>query len=838
MIARSKRLLGKALGRGLPMTRTSRAILGLFVATACCQWAGAAITASPRSEFFEKKIRPILMDNCYKCHSPAGGKLKGGLNLSSREGLLKGGEKGTAIVPGHPEQSKLIEAIHWTNKDLQMPPKTQLSETAIADLEKWVQMGAPWAGGDLKGVVGPTLANYDKLRQTFWAWQPLHIVRPPVVKNASWPISDVDKFVLAKMEQNGLHPVGQADKYELLRRVTFDLTGLPPTPRDIEAFIADASPDAYSRVVDRLLASPAFGERWGRHWLDVARYAESTGSTRNYPYAYAWRYRDYVIDAFNSDKPFNQFITEQLAGDQLPFTSAKQHDDQVIATGFLALGVKDLNEKDRNKYKLDNVDEQIDVVSKSMLGLTISCARCHDHKFDPIPTSDYYKLAGLFESTEILCGLRSKKGAGKNAVDDAMLYRLAPVRSSSSSDVSSTQQQLAQLEARLDATEDELRRAVITGGFKAAQSGDKKAAKQLAGQRQEALNLRTQIAALQQGAALAIGVKDEQPVNSPIYQHGESDAPGPLVPRGTISLCKFVSFQPIPSGQSGRLELARWIANRDNPLTTRVVANRIWHNLFGQGIVRTVDNFGTTGEAPANPELLDYLANRFVQNGWSFKKTIRELVLTRAYQLAGTWDPANGATDPGDRYLWRSAPRRLEAEEIRDAILVAGGKLDEKHPVGSTMAGGGAGEVRKIYAMEGRADSATYRSIYLPILRDLLPASLDKFDFANPEMVTGDREVTTVAPQALFLMNDPFVVNHSQNMAGRLMEHDWMDQPGRIDLAYQIAFGRPATQGETERAGQYLASYSTSANTPAAKNAAWTSLCQALIASAEFRYVN
>lgn len=821
------------------MKRDFPAILGLLIATACCQGAGAAINASPRGEFFEKRIRPILMDNCYKCHSPAGGKLKGGLNLSSREGLLKGGENGAAIIPGHPEQSKLIEAIHWTNKDLQMPPKTQLSEAAIADLEKWVQMGAPWAGGDLKGTVGPSLANYDKLRQTHWAWQPLRIVPAPAVKHAKWPTSDVDKFVLAKMEQNGLRPVGQADKYELLRRVTYDLTGLPPTPRDIEAFVMDGSPDAYEKVVDRLLASPEFGERWGRHWLDVARYAESTGSTRNYPYAYAWRYRDYVINAFNTDKPFNQFVVEQLAGDQLPYNSAKQHDDQVIATAFLALGVKDLNEKDKTKYKLDNVDEQIDVVSKSMLGLTVSCARCHDHKFDPIPTSDYYKLAGIFESTDILCGLRTKKGGGnKNAVDDGMLYRLAPVKSSSADDASATQQQLTKLEAQLDEAEDELRRSVINGGVKAAQSGDKKELKKLAGTRQDVQNLRTQIAALQQGAALAIGVKDEFPVNSPIYLHGESDAPGPIVPRGTISLCKFVSFQPIPPSQSGRLELARWIANRDNPLTTRVVANRIWHYLFGEGIVRTVDNFGTTGEAPANPELLDYLANRFVQNGWSFKKTIRELVLTRTYQLAGTWDATNGATDPGDRYLWRSAPRRLEAEEIRDAILVAGGKLDRNHPIGSAaMAGNAAGEVRKIYAAEGRTDTANYRSIYLPVLRDLLPAALEKFDFANPEMVTGDREVTTVAPQALYLMNDPFVVNHAQEMAERLMQHDWMDQAARIDLAYEIAFGRPATQAEKDRASQYLTSYSTGA-TPAARNAAWTSLCQALIASAEFRYVN
>ena len=816
------------------------AIFGLSLLTVWCNPAGAAIISSPRTDFFEKKIRPILMDNCYKCHSPAGGKIKGGLNLTSRENLLKGGENGPSVVPGHPDSSKLIEAIHWTNKDLQMPPKTQLPASAIADLEKWVQMGVPWGGGDLKGTVGPTLANYDKLRQTHWAWQPLRTPKAPAVKDIGWATTDVDKFVLAKMEQNGLHPVGQADKYELLRRVTFDLTGLPPTPQEIQAFVQDPSPDAYSKVVDRLLASPAFGERWGRHWLDVARYAESTGSSRNYPYSYAWRYRDYVIDSFNSDKPYNHFVAEQIAGDQLPYSSAKQHDDQVVATGFLALGVKDLNEKDKVKFTMDNVDEQIDVVGKSMLGLTLSCARCHDHKFDPIPQSDYYKLAGMFKSTEILCGLRTKKGGGnRNAVDDAMLYRLAPVANAGPTDVAATQQQLAELESRLDEIQIDLQRSFIKGDVKAAQSGDKKQLKRLLGERQDAQNLRMQIAAIQQGAPLAIGVKDEpQPANSPIYEHGESDSPGPIVQRGPISICKFVSFPPVPANQSGRLELARWIASRDNPLTTRVVANRIWHYLFGEGIVRTVDNFGTTGETPANPELLDYLANRFVQNGWSFKKTIRELVLTRTYQLAGTWDEKNGATDPGDRYLWRSAPRRLEAEEIRDAILVVAGKLDEKRPAGSTAQTAGAGEVRKIYAMAGRTDSATYRSIYLPILRDLLPTSLEKFDFANPEMVTGDREVTTVAPQALFLMNDPFVVNQAEHMAGRLIEHDWMDESARIDLAYQIAYGRPASSTEKERASVYLASYRGLSRSPALVSAGWTSLCQALIASAEFRYVN
>ncbi|HSU68224.1 MAG TPA: DUF1549 domain-containing protein [Tepidisphaeraceae bacterium] len=819
------------------------AILGICAVTLWGACVRGAVIDTSRSDFFERKIRPILMDNCYKCHSPSAPKLKGGLNVASREGLLKGGENGTAIVPGHPEKSKLIEAVTWSNKDMQMPPKTQLSEAAIADLTKWVQMGAPWGGGVLKGPVGASLANYDKLRQTHWAWQPVRPVKVPVVANTAWPLGDVDRFVLAKMQEKGLHPVGQADKYELLRRVTFDLTGLPATAQEIDAFVADQSPDAYTKVVDRLLASPAFGERWGRHWLDVARYAESTGSARNVQYEYAWRYRDYVIDSFNSDKPFNQFVSEQIAGDLLPFKSPKQHNEQLVATGFLALGVKDLNEKDKLKYQMDNVDEQIDVVGKSILGLTVSCARCHDHKFDPIPQADYYKLAGIFKSTEIMCGLNARKGGAKlQPQNDEMMLRLDPVNGT---DKTGNAEQIQQLQQKL--TRDKAQLASEGGklGKKAAGAAKsveaKKRALETAALRQNIENIETQIRVLQQGSALAVGVKDASPVNSPIFERGEVENPGPQVPRGMISLCKFVYTTPIPSNQSGRLELARWMASRENPLTTRVVANRIWHHLFGEGIVRTVDNFGTTGEAPTHPELLDYLANRFVtQDNWSFKKMIRELVLTRTYQMASTWDAVNGASDPGDRFLWRMAPRRLEAEEIRDAILLVSGSLDTNRPVGSPggKAGAGKAEKRKVYASASDPTAITCRSVYLPVVRDLLPIEFDRFDFANPEMVTGDREVTTVAPQALYLMNDPFVLNRSEQVASKLLDNDWMDQPARVDLAYKLVYGRPATATEKQRAASYLGAYSGSTDSRKDHSEAWASFCQALMASAEFRYLN
>ncbi|HZK80411.1 MAG TPA: DUF1549 domain-containing protein, partial [Humisphaera sp.] len=382
----------------------------------------AAAAAAPADaggiEFFEKRIRPLLSQQCYKCHSATSEKLKANLLLDSRQAALQGGDTGPAVVPGHPETSLLIEAVKYTNDDMQMPPKTRLSASAVADLVKWVQMGAPWpqeavaANPKPSGPVGPT-ANYERLRREHWAWQPLHDSPPPSVKETGWPRNEIDRYVLAKLEEKGLAPVADADKRTLIRRLTFDLTGLPPTPEDVESFVADTEPNAYAKRVDRLLASHSFGERWGRHWLDVARYAESTGSSRNVPFNTAWRYRDYVIDSFNADKPYDRFISEQVAGDLMPARTPAEHNAHLIATGFLAIGVKDLNEKDRIKYLMDNVDEQIDVTTRSIMALTVACARCHDHKFDPIPTADYYALAGIFRSTEILSGVSKRNKGGK-----------------------------------------------------------------------------------------------------------------------------------------------------------------------------------------------------------------------------------------------------------------------------------------------------------------------------------------------------------------------------------------------------------------------------------------
>jgi cytochrome c553 len=877
------------------LLKTPAALLcgvALSIAAFCGPARAAQTTDSSGLEFYEKKIRPVFVQQCYKCHSTTADKLKAGLYLDSREGILKGGETGPAVVPGHPEQSLLIEAVRYTNQDVQMPPKNRLPAAVVADFVTWVQLGAPAPVGASRPTAlattrptGPQAEHnlagipYDALRHDHWAWQPVKVAAAPAVKNTAWPRSDIDHFILASLEAKGLHPVGDADRVTLIRRVTFDLTGLPPTLAETQAFVSDPSSNAFEKVVDRLLASPAFGERWGRHWLDVARYAESTGSARNVPYSYAWRYRDYVIDAFNKDKPYNRFLTEQLAGDLLPAANPAQHDEQLVATGFLALGIKDLNEKDRLKYTMDNVDEQIDVTSRSMLGMTVSCARCHDHKFDPIPTTDYYALAGIFRSTEILAGVHGRKGgAGKDYEAPNLLVHLdkatnaAPVALSAAmvsrpADPGATKANaVADLSAKVEKATDELRairaEMLAQGGKIGGAAVKAQFRPRLVAKRQEIASLTEQLDALQNGTGkvpsaavntvapaaggLAVGVRDAAPVDAQICIHGDTDNLGPEVPRGFVNIFHEPSQPSIDSAHSGRLELAEWITSPQNPLTGRVMVNRIWLHLFGNGLVRTPDNFGTTGEAPSHPELLDYLAAHFESAGWSVKQTIRSIVLTHAYQLASTYDQADAMADPGDRMVWRMSPRRLEAESIRDAMLAASGQLTLTPAQGSPVMTLPVAELRKKGNDSGIEDTeSTHRSVYLPIVRELVPPVLDLFDFAEPTLVTGNRDVTTVPTQALFLMNNPFVLDQSRRLADKVLAAPRLDDAGRVDMVYRLALCRPPTPTETARALQYTASYarddSTIGNAKAGTNPktdAWASLCQALFCSAEFRYLN
>jgi cytochrome c553 len=866
--------------------------LWIVVLASCVFPAFTQAQAPPRDdsaavEFFEKRIRPLLVGNCYTCHS-ADTNSKGGLRLDDRNGMLFGGNSGPAVVPGQPDKSLLIKKITLADAKTRMPLDKQLSDDQIADLTKWVKDGAAWPKVKIPASLGKTNAEYEKLRKEHWAWQPLTQPKVPEVKNASWPRSDIDRFILAKLEEKNLVQVSAADKATLIRRVTFDLTGLPPTLDEIDAFVNDSSKDAFAKVVDRLLASPAFGERWGRHWLDVARYGESTGSARNLPYPHAWRYRDYVIASFNRDKPYDQFIREQIAGDLLPAGSRQERDEHLVATGFLALGVKDVNQRFKVRYIMDNIDEQIDTMGRAILGLTTGCARCHDHKFDPIPTTDYYALAGIFHSTDNCSGLRNKMGGGGlDYYDNQMLLEVAATLPPDPKHAEKVEQVKKDLEkAKADWEK-----------IKDTPEGLAKDDKGVPKQRPYRLNmekLQKELARLTdvagQGRA-AMGVRDGKIIgDTEVRIRGEAEKIGPVVPRGFLSVVNVPGAPKINPKQSGRLELAQWLTSDKNPLTSRVMANRIWQHLFGEGLVSSVDNFGVTGTLPSNPELLDHLAHQFVREGWSVKKLVRALVMTRVYQLGSEAPSANVAVDPANRLNWRHSPRRLDAEEIRDTTLAVAGTLDRTPLQGSSAKDleviemTNSGPVAK--RIEGEGAKSLHRSVYLPLVRTLVPRALEVFDFAEQGLVTGSRDNTTVAPQALYLLNDPFVRKQSIVLAERLLKNSDLDDVGRIQLAYRLTLGRAATTREIDRIQKYLAEYEATAEAlppapkkpapkkqpakkdqpePKAKDpapkkqpakkgqpepkveevvqpanpkvAAWSTFCQSLMASAEFRFV-
>ena len=543
------------------------------------------VAITPEQEqFFEAKIRPVLVTHCGKCHASTAEKLRGGFRLDSREGLRKGGDSGPAIVPGQPDESLLLRAIRYRDEDLRMPPKGKLPDAVVADFDAWIRMGAPDPRtGPASAAAGRPSADLAKARE-FWSFQPPKKSGPPSVKRAEWPRGDIDRFLLAALEARGLAPVADAGRPRLLRRVTFDLIGLPPTPEELDAFLADDSSDAFAKVVDRLLASPRFGERWGRHWLDVARFAESSGKT-NFCYPQAWRYRDWAIASFNADKPYDQFVREQIAGDLLPAGDDRERAEQIIATGFLALGSKAHDAENRGQFVLDVVDEQIEATTRAFLGLTVACARCHDHKMDPIPQRDYYALSGIFRSTQTCSGTLAGVFPNFNA---SPLIELPPGANVPSAVPALTPEQRATMEDRLAALIRE-RDAIPPG--EANRDRLRRANSMLA-------TLRHRLLIDRPGSsprAFAMGVRErDETVDSPLYVRGELDQPGEVVPRGLVHVLCDDSSASIPSG-SGRRELAEWLASPSNPLTARVIVNRVWLHLFGRGLVPTPDNFGAAG---------------------------------------------------------------------------------------------------------------------------------------------------------------------------------------------------------------------------------------------------
>lgn len=794
------------------MIPRSRGWPTLLAALVCVSHsAAAAEPADPaKLEFFEKRVRPLLVNACFNCHS-ADNKAAGGLRVDDHHGLLRGGNRGAAVVPGNIEKSVLIRAVRQTDPKLQMPPEQKLSDEQIAILEQWIRDGAAWPALEVPAGLGQWDAHYEKLRREHWAWQPLQDPPVPTVPQADWVWTELDAFIRAGLNARQLTPVADADRAALLRRVTFDLTGLPPTPSEVREFLADTNPEAFRTVVDRLLDSPAYGERWGRHWLDVARYGESTGSARNLPYPHAWRYRDYVIDAFQRDKPYDQFLREQIAGDLLPAASPEEFDEHQIATGFLALGVKDVNQRFKERFVMDNIDEQIDTVTRSVLALTVSCARCHDHKFDPVPTTDYYALAGIFQSSDLCGGLRNKMGGGGLDYYDSALLLSLKSHATPAAD-SAIAGKLAQAQQAFDEAKAEFER--LRGTPEGAEKGPNgRPRQQLA--RQKMNRAQADLTALTDPAvlgAVAYGVREAKVISdTEIRLRGEAEKRGPVVPRGFLTAVTVPGAAPPDRSHSGRLELAHWLTSPRNPLASRVAVNRVWKHLLGAGIVSTVDNFGVTGAAPSHPELLDHLASRFIRDGWSVKRLIRTIVLSHTYQLGTAASPAEVAADPDNQWLWRHAPRRLQAEEIRDSILAASNQLVTARPQGSP-----ARQLRVVEMRNNGAESraileairaSRHRSLYLPLVRTLVPPALEVFDFAEQGMVTGSRDTTTVPTQALYLLNDPFVRRQSLTLALDLLgHHDWNDEQ-RLQEASLRILGRPARPSEIERARYYLADY-------------------------------
>jgi hypothetical protein len=816
-------------------------------------------------KFFESTIRPILVDQCYGCHSAQSGRSRGGYLIDTREGARKGGGSGPGIVPGRPDESLLIQAVRYHDEDLQMPPKGKLTDDQIKALERWVAMGAPdprdsataksAAGGGAAAELPAgelTKADIEKGR-SWWAYVTPKPRQAPAVKDGAWPTTDIDRFVLAAMESKGLEPVKDAAAVDLVRRVTFDLTGLPPTPAEVAAFLRDKQPGAYERLVDRLLASRAFAEHWGRHWLDVARYAESSGREGNSVYPYAWRYRDWVIDAFDRNLPYDQFLRQQLAGDLLSVSGADDHAAKTIATGFLAVGSKAQRTRSKEQFAMDLADEQIDAFSQAMLGTTIACARCHDHKFDPITQRDYYALAGIFLSTETYYGTSRSQG---NQQPSMLISLPADAKVPNGPTLTALQRAAYErIQEQLDQNVDR-------------QQGNQKVQARQAAEGFAAMMTRFDDDGRATAAnRLAMGVREKvEDVDARILARGELDKAGPSVPRGFPEVLTAGGTEPISLG-SGRLQLANWVSAPSNPLTARVFVNRAWAWVFGVGIVPTPDNFGTSGVAPTHPELLDRLACDFMADGWDVKALVRKLVLTRTYRLASAGDRDNAAIDPDVTWLWRARERRLPAESIRDAMLSCAGAIGTP-PVASSVASfeGGFGQRGDQLAQILLRDIDA-RSVYLPVVRDFQNEALDAFDFADPSFVTGDRDETTVATQALYLMNDERVMELAMRMARRLMRMDATDRQ-RITFAFQLAFGREPSAAEEravvsflrdfhdgdqgapggaasvrERIRQRVQSQVGAGLPPDMLNAspeerAWAAFCQALFQTAEFRYLD
>jgi hypothetical protein len=776
--------------------------------------AGLVHADEPSEIFFELKIRPVLASDCLPCHG--GKKTSSGLKVDSREALLKGGDRGPAIVGGDPAGSLLIQAIRQTHDEVKMPPKRRLPEETIAAFAKWIAGGATWPDGK-----SPSLAGKGTAAPRHWAFEQMKPVEPPP-DPTGWSDRPVDRFIAAGHRSAGVQPVRRADKGTLLRRVTFDLIGLPPTPEERTEFLGDPSPAAFTRVVDRLLASPRYGERWGRHWMDVAHYADTAGDNADYPVPEVVRYRDYIIDSFNRDTPYDRFVREQLAGDILARDrSGAEYAESIAATGFLALSRR----YGTGPFELWHLtlEDAIETTGRAFLGLTLRCARCHDHKFDPVAQTDYYALYGMFASTSFPWA-GSEETQSKNFPRMNFVPLLEPSRAEPK--LKAYRERLAELERIIPALE------------KSQGPNDRNRLADLKTER-----IRLQRTSLPPDLPGSYAVTEGKPTDEPLQRRGDPGSPGPVVTHGVPRFAFLAGDPPPPlaSGSSGRFELARWLTRPEHPLTARVMVNRIWQHHFGRGIVATPSNFGVRGEPPSHPELLAWLAARFVASGWSVKAIHREIILSETYQLSSDSDDRDVAVDPGNRWLWRFPRRRLDAESIRDAMLAVSDQLDASRP--------GRHPFPPIEAWHWTQHDAfktvyrtNHRSVYLMTQRLIKHPFLAIFDGPDTNYSTDVRSQSTVPLQALYFLNNPFVLENAAGLARRMTDAS-TDPQSRITRGYELAWGRPPNRHELERAVRFVheattrvAASSTSEETTVRE--VWTSLAKILLTANEFLYID
>jgi hypothetical protein len=920
-------------------------------------------------EFFEKRIRPVLLAHCYECHS--GTELSGGLSVESREQLLLGGDSGPAIDvelthDGHSTgHSLLLRAVEYETEHLQMPPQGKLPGAIIADLRFWIERGAQdprEPPGD--GVQYPSRWPVTEQVKDYWAFQAPISPEIPSVVNQSWVQSPIDSFILQKLELLNIQPAPIANKRTLIRRLYLDLIGLPPTPAQVADFLRDTSHDAYGRLVERLLASPQYGVRWGRHWLDVVRYADSNGLDENMAYGNAWRYRDYVVDALNADKPFDQLVIEQIAGDLLPTTTTETR----VATGFLSLGAKVLAEPDGEKLLMDTIDEQIDTVGKTFLGLTLGCARCHDHKFDPITQADYYGLAAIFKGTKSFSGERygAIRYWYEHRLDDdcepEYLKRIDEEIASAKSAAGQFKSQTVALirdQARRQAAEYLTAAAQVELGAALNEIADlaepfglnprilQHCRQHLANQRDNPFfaawnrlkeepdqvhrhysnlfaEVDVELQRLQQAnpeqsmlddpileqahqermdpfgflavpvqpeyafdseslseyyrlmeiarvlesnapdRGAAMGVADGDPQHQlPIHIRGSHLNLGESVPRSLPAVMVSSNNFQFPEDQSGRLQLAQWLVDSANPLTARVMVNRVWGWHFGRPLVSSTENFGLTGQMPTHPELLDWLSIHFINSGWSIKSLHRLLLNSSCYQMAsghpGSGDEQWGnpdSNDPDNNYFWKFRIQRLDAEQLRDSILAVSERLDNQL-AGKTLPLRNHQFVFDHTSIDHTRYDSVRRAIYLPVIRNNLYPMFEQFDYPDPTMPTGLRQSTTVAPQALLLLNSPLMIDNSSSLAEIVLSNH-SDFSTRLEYLYLVLFSRSPSESERARCLSFLTRAVTENMTAEhsgrrrraageAKDSfsfdddseliAWSTLVQGLMATNEFLYV-